>query len=125
MTASTDPDNLEATPTGTVNFKDGATIIGHEPLVELSTTTGVTTFSTSTLDVGTHPITADYTGATSIHGSMSAVLDQVVNPADTTTTVTSSANPSVFGQPVTFTATVTANRAGQRHAHGHGDLRGW
>jgi hypothetical protein len=33
--------------------------------------------------------------------------DQQVNPASTATTVTSSANPSSFGQSVTFTATVT------------------
>src|SRR5207248_5800860 len=35
-------------------------------------------------------------------------LAQTVNQASTTTAVTSSANPSVFGQPVTFTATVSA-----------------
>src|SRR5262245_47509046 len=35
-------------------------------------------------------------------------LLQTVNRADTTTTVTSSANPSVVGQLVTFTATVAS-----------------
>ena len=35
-----------------------------------------------------------------------------VNAAGTTTTVVSSANPSVFGQSVTFTATVTPTPAG-------------
>jgi hypothetical protein len=36
----------------------------------------------------------------------------VVNNADTTTALDSSANPSVYGQEVTFTATVTVNDPG-------------
>jgi hypothetical protein len=39
------------------------------------------------------------------------VLTQVVNPASTTTTITSSVNPSVEGQPVTFTAKVISPTA--------------
>src|SRR5262249_61585512 len=35
-----------------------------------------------------------------------------VNPDGTTTSVTSSLNPSVYGQGVTFTATVSANAPG-------------
>ncbi len=64
---------------------------------------------------GTHTINASYPGD-NIHTSSStattapAVLT-VINAA-TTTTVTSSANSSVFGQPVTFTATVTPQQSG-------------
>jgi hypothetical protein len=39
-------------------------------------------------------------------------IGEVVLQTATTTAVTSSANPSVYGQPVTFTATVTPNAAG-------------
>src|SRR5207244_1906407 len=60
----------------------------------------------SALGVGTHSITASYSGDSNFNGSTSAVLTQTVNKANTTTTVASSANPSVFGQSVTFTATV-------------------
>src|SRR5262249_40966756 len=42
----------------------------------------------------------------------SAVLSQTVNRAATTTILTSSLNPSISGQAVTFTATVTANAPG-------------
>jgi hypothetical protein len=38
------------------------------------------TFSTSTLSVGTHSITAVYGGATDFSGSTSPALSQVVNP---------------------------------------------
>ncbi len=65
-------------------------------------------FSTSTLSPGSYTITALYAPDNSnFIGSSSADLLQTVNQAGTTTTVTSSANPSVFGQTVTFTATVS------------------
>jgi len=89
-----------------VQFKDGATVLAS---VGVTTTAGVTTatFTTSTLAVGGHSITATYSGDTNFTASTSAVLTQTVNKANTTTTVASSANPSTFGQSVTFTATVT------------------
>ena len=103
-------------PTGTVNFFDGRTNIGTGTLAA-----GVASFSTSTLDVSgsPHSITAVYVGDTNFATSTSAVLSQVVNPAHTSTTLTSSANPSVFGQTVTFTATVApvSPGAGTRHRH--------
>jgi hypothetical protein len=69
----------------------------------------VATLITTTLSVGTHTITADYSGATN-YATSSGTLSggQVVGQASTTTTVTSSPNPSAFGQSVTFTATVTS-----------------
>jgi Bacterial Ig-like domain (group 3) len=94
------------TPTGTVNFLDGTTVIGTaEPL-----TAGVATFSDSSLTVGTHSITAVYSGDTNFTTSTSSALSQVVLQASTTT-LTSSPNPSVFGQSVTFTATVAPSSA--------------
>lgn len=92
-------------PAGTVQFKDGAVNLGAA--VALSGTTA--TFTTSALSVGTHPVTAVYSGDPDNTGSTSQVLNQIVNgtpPATTTTTLAASLNPSVFGQAVTFTATV-------------------
>ena len=68
---------------------------------------GVATFDASGLATGSHSIYAVYNGDTNYTGSTSSVLTQVVN-ALTTTSVGSSLNPSIFGQAVTFTATVTA-----------------
>lgn len=93
-------------PTGSVQFKDGALNLGTA--VTLSGTTA--TFTTSALSLGTHPITAVYSGDPGNTGSTSPVLNQVVNgapPATTTTTLVSSLNPSFLGQAVTFTAHVT------------------
>ena len=91
------------TPTGAVTFFDGATSLGSGTLQS----PGVWTLSTATLGVGEHSsITADYSGDANFLSSNSANFAQVVNQASSTTTVTSSVNPSVFGQLVTFTATV-------------------
>jgi hypothetical protein len=92
------------TPTGTVTFLDGGSPIGTGTL-----SGGVATFATSALAVGNHTITTNYGGDASFNGSTGSLTGnpQVVNKANTTTAVTSSANPSVFGQSVTFTATVS------------------
>jgi hypothetical protein len=89
-------------PTGTVTFKDGATTLATVAL----NTSGVATFTTGTLAVVTHSLTAVYGGSGSFTGSTVATLTQTVNRAGTTATVTSSANPSIHGQAVTFTARV-------------------
>lgn len=61
----------------------------------------------SNLAVGPHSIVAQYAGDTNYLGSTSDPLTQTVSKASTTTVVTSSNNPSVWGQPVTFTAAVS------------------
>src|SRR5207244_716016 len=99
-----------AYPSGTVSFKEGATTLGPGTL---STTGGVTTatFSTSTLSTATHNLTAIYGGDSNFITS-SGSLTQIVQPAHTTTTLSSSVNPSVSGQSVTLTATVSVNSPG-------------
>ena len=62
-------------PTGTVTFTDGTTVIGTG---NVSTTTRQATFVTSTLSVGTHTITATYNGDSDYLTSKSAGLKQVV-----------------------------------------------
>lgn len=88
---------------GTVQFNvDGAGIGAPVPV-----SGGRATKSTTTLAVGSHTVSAVFSGDASFNGSTGTLASaQVVNKAGTTTSVTSSVNPSVFGQPVTFTATV-------------------
>lgn len=93
--------------TGTVTFMDGASTIGTSAL----NASGVAAFSLSTLAVGTHSITSQYSGDASHTGSTSSVLLQTVDKASTTTTVTSTPNPSRNGRTVTFTATVSPSAA--------------
>lgn len=92
-------------PTGNVQFFDGASALGTVALVG-----NTATLNTSALAVGSHAITAVYGGDVDDASSTSPVVNQVVNAtaaAPTSTALTSSANPSLVGQPVTFTATVS------------------
>jgi Bacterial Ig-like domain (group 3) len=92
------------TPTGTVTFKDGATTLGTGTL----NGSGQATFSTSSLALGSHSITAVYSGDLVYNPSTSSTLSQTVNQNNTTTTVGSTPNPGTFGASVTFTATVSS-----------------
>ena len=87
-------------PTGTVKFSG----IGSAKL-----SGGIATFSTKTLNPGTYPVIAQFQGDTASAPSSSPEVDQVVNPASTVTTLTSSLNPSTQGQTVKFTAVVTSS----------------
>jgi hypothetical protein len=58
--------------------------------------------------VGAHTITAVYGGDSNFKDSASSALTQTVNPVATSTGVTSSVNPSTYGQSVTFAAAVTS-----------------
>ncbi len=89
---------------GTVDFTEGGAALATAVPVNGS---GRATFSTSTLAVGSHPVTASYAGTLAFQPSQ-GTLTQVVQRATSGTTLTSSANPSTVGQPVTFTATVTS-----------------
>ena len=88
-------------------FSDGVSIASG------SLIGGTVTFTT-TLPVDTaaqaagHAITATYSGDSNFNNSATGnpALMQIVNKASTTTTLSSSLNPSIFGQSVTFTATV-------------------
>jgi sugar lactone lactonase YvrE len=90
-------------PDGTVSFIDGSTILATLAI----NTSGVAQYATATLAAGVHQITAVYNGdaARQILGSTSAALNQDVQ-APTTATLTSSFNPSYYGNAVTFTATI-------------------
>jgi len=85
----------------TVTFYDGITAIGTGV-----TSGSVATFTTSSLSVGLHQINATYLGDSNFNSSSSPVLAQTVDKGSTTTTITTNTNPSVYGQAVTFRATV-------------------
>jgi hypothetical protein len=90
------------TPTGNVRFYDGATLLATKAL-----SGGTASYTKTNFAPKTHTLTAQYLGAGAYEPSTSDPLAQQVNPAVTSTTLSSSLNPSVFGQPVTFTATVS------------------
>lgn len=93
------------TPTGTVTFYDGANAIGTATLNQVvgNDQAGV---STAALSTGSHAISAVYNGDSDFITS-TGLLTQTVNQAESSTMVTAN-GPVVQGQPVNFTATVTA-----------------
>jgi hypothetical protein len=105
FTAAVAPNSGTGTPSGTVTFKDGATTLGTGVL----NASGQATYTSTSLAVGTHPITASYGGNSQFDISTSPALSQIVNKFSTSTALGSSGNPSTFGQSVTFTATVSSN----------------
>jgi ELWxxDGT repeat protein len=91
------------TLTGTVTLKEGSTTLA----ANVSLSDGQASFTTASLSVGSHTITATYSGTGNfLASSTSRAL--VVSKAPTSTTLASTPNPSVFGQAVFFTAVVHA-----------------
>jgi hypothetical protein len=93
-------------PTGTVTFLDGSTVLGTGTL-DNNGQGGLLLFSG--LGPGTHTLTASYGGDGSFQASTSvATVITVSTPAATATALSASTLSSVFGQPVTLTASVTS-----------------
>jgi hypothetical protein len=91
-------------------FFSGTTRLGFGQINQ----SGVATFNTSTLPVGSSNITATYGGSPGFAGSTSAILVVVVTPlpVSTTTTLSPITSPGTVGQPLTFTATVSPTPSG-------------
>jgi len=106
FTATVSSLQASGTPSGTVTF----TANGGTTSVPLDAA-GVATFTTAALPAGASTMTAAY-GGDAVFASSTGSVSQTVNRAATTTVVVSDVNPSVFGQSVTFTATVSPSTAG-------------
>jgi hypothetical protein len=118
ITSSPNPSQVGQSVTVTVNISspDNA-ILSPIVFVDLGTTlatvntssAGIATYTTSTLTRGTHFVTASYAGDATHSSNTIGLVQTVLDPNDTAIRVTSSANPSILGQPVTFTALVTSS----------------
>ncbi|HEY1653453.1 MAG TPA: Ig-like domain-containing protein [Acidimicrobiales bacterium] len=99
-------------PTGLVTFFDDGTSVGAASL-SVTSNGDQASIGLANLPEGSDSLTATYPGDLNFLGSASSAFNQVVLSAPplvgTTTVVGSSANPSSFGQGVTYTATVTAS----------------
>jgi uncharacterized repeat protein (TIGR03803 family) len=98
-----------ATPTGTVTFSVGSTVLATETV-----SSGVATLTapTSAYAPGAYPIVATYSGDTNYTGSASAATTVTLNKAATTTTMTASPNPVTPPANCTLTATVKRSASG-------------
>ncbi|HEY1653454.1 MAG TPA: Ig-like domain-containing protein [Acidimicrobiales bacterium] len=97
------------TPTGSITFADGSTPLSTVNLAVVGGSDQAT-LTTSALSVGTHAITATYSGDDNFVTSNDS-LTQTVNQDPSTTTITQNGGTEP-GQAVSFTATVTANPPG-------------
>ncbi len=115
-----------APPDGeTITFREGKTVLGTGTL-----SGGSASFTTSTLNVGVMFPEAVYGGDPDFLGSTSCQWNQRVYRDPTTTTLSSSLNPSSYGQAVTLTATVTTTGPNQptgtvTFKNGSETLRAW
>jgi hypothetical protein len=109
LTASVSSTNTNPI-SGTVSFYDGSTLLGGAPQI-LNSTASQATLTIATLSLGSHNITAVYSGDSGDAASTSPVYVQVVEQA-TGTVLTGTPNPSSVQQKVTFTATVSPANTG-------------
>ncbi len=104
LTASITP----ATATGSVTFSDGSTVLGTAPVIS-----GAANFPTTALGANGNFLTASYSGdATDLPNSGSITVNVPGTP--TATTLISSSQTEVLGEPAVFTATVTPSAASGR-----------
>jgi hypothetical protein len=103
LTATVAASSGSSTPTGTVTFYNGTTVLGTGTL-----NSGMATYATSSLSVGAQSITASYGGSTTDAASVSTALSVVISatPLASTTTLTSSSGSIASGSSVTLTAVV-------------------
>jgi hypothetical protein len=97
-------------PTGTVIFNDGIKQLGPGTL----NSNGAATFSSSSLAVGTHSITASYGGDTNYNSATSSASSLSIIPVGTTTssvTVAPSATTITDQQSVTVTISVAGGQS--------------
>ena len=93
-TAVTFTATVPAAATGTVTFKDGATVLGTGTL-----TAGQATYATSTLAAGGHSLTATYEGDASYAPSTSAVFSYTVSAKTVTITGVTAGDKVYDGSP--------------------------
>ena len=95
-------------PAGSVEFYRGASLLGSAAL----NGSGKAVFTTSSLVVGTHSLTAKYLVSSSFNASTSPAHSQTVNKANASLSLISAPSPSIFGETVVLTATVSAAAPG-------------
>jgi hypothetical protein len=91
------------TPTGAIQFLDGANVLSTQTV----SGTGSATFSTNSLTVGSHTITANYQ-PTGTFGASTASLIQVIDGDTTGTALTCLPNPINIDNTAQLTAAVTS-----------------
>jgi hypothetical protein len=91
------------TPTGTVTFFDSSSPLGTVGL----DASGIARLTPAVLTLGSHSITASYSGSAVYTGSTTGASSLTVSQAQSATGLSTSANPAPAGGSVTITAAIT------------------
>jgi len=104
------------TPTGTVTFQDAgvgiANCTARPVLGDSDSSVSRATCVIVGLPVASPDFTANYSGDSAFAASMSGDISELVNRAPTSVVLSSSANPSAYGQAVTISANVSGTVPG-------------
>jgi hypothetical protein len=92
---------LSSGPTGSVTFYDGSKSIGTGNLQGT-----IATFTTTTLAVGSHSITASWSGNSNFNPVTATAIMQTVNQTQTATSLAAVPNPAIAGLPTVLNATI-------------------
>jgi hypothetical protein len=98
-----------ATPTGTVKFLDGTTVLST---FTLAGTSGAATYSATALAVGTHTITAVYSGDTNFSTLTSAAQTVTISAIPQTVSISASPSSLTIKSGTTGTTVITITPAG-------------
>lgn len=109
FTATVTSANTQAL-SGTVSFYDGTTLLGGVAQI-LNSSTGTASYTTTNLALGSHTITAVYSGDSGDATSTSMAFVEVIKQA-TTFTIVGVPNPATVYQQITFTATIAPANTG-------------
>jgi len=101
--------NGPVAPTGTVAFSDGATLLSTVPLS--ASANGVAQYTTSTLSLGSHSITAVFTPASQYVLTSTGTITQSVQ-AGSTVSISPLNSSAVYGSPVTYNVAVMPTTSG-------------
>jgi hypothetical protein len=91
-----------ATPVGSASFYDGSVLLATKALAS-----GVASYSTGALGVGSHNISATYAGGTGFNASTSNTVVEVISPADFSISASPSAQTLYTGEAASYRVTLT------------------
>ena len=89
-------------PSGTIVFKNGATVLGTSVLSRL----GRASIATNALAPGSHSITAEFSGDGNYEANTATALSQTISKGETAIRPRLSVRTTTFGQPVIFSAQI-------------------
>lgn len=97
--------STSGTPSGTITFLDGTTVLGTAAL----NASGIATLTVSFSTPGTHPLTASYPATGAYQAATSPIVNEIVENFTPTITLSSSVNPVLISSSTVLSATVASS----------------